>query len=454
MTLPQQASKAGYLNPTLSLQAYFTVPVEGDIGRRTQFKLLEHPDVALWLASFLEYLLYNQGLIEGERRIAEPPGGKTREELIRGEVILVQQRPDGGQALKLNPSLEMGLYLHARRPGAPALDEAIAIGADPALSMWLLAFCLAGGRIPAHVPLTDQLTAALRRHAVFVDEMPAEDVYFPDPAAPVDLAAELAPMARIFHQPAGAPIPAAVRDVLGAETPVLPPGVDLIWGQDAGTGMVYPIRRAGPGADDPEALVGSQATQRAAQWAEQLEQARQSTTLYGYAALREILPTAQREKIRHYVRQLRSHGYFPELGVGDLQVELRTNIHREPTISSLHNGLARLINRFDDPTLQPSFCQLGIYEAGAVLVRHLDRSQCVRNLSFVFDMWSAAGEPSPWPFHLEINGETRTVLLNPGDGAVYAGTRTIHWRDALPAGQRATAAFFFFVPPDFKGTLN
>jgi hypothetical protein len=30
----------------------------------------------------------------------------------------------------------------------------------------------------------------------------------------------------------------------------------------------------------------------------------------------------------------------------------------------------------------------------------------------------------------------------------------IHWRDPLPAGQRATAAFFFFVPPDFQGTFN
>jgi hypothetical protein len=454
MVLPQKTPDIGYLNPSLVVQAYFLVPVEGDIARRTQFKLCESHDVARWLLTFIEHFLYKQGVIAEPRSIAEPPGGATREELIRGKVILVGQRPDGGQALRLNPNLELGLYLYARRHGEPALDVGIPLGENPELSVWLLAYCLAGGKIPPQVPLTGTLIESLRRYSIFVDELPAENVYLPDPNAPVNLAAELAPMSRIFYQAAGQPIPAEVRDVLGAFTPVLPPGVDLIWGQDAGTGMVFPILRAGLGADNPEPLVGTRAQERAAQWQRQLDEAGQTTQQYGYAVLREILPPAQREKYRHYVRQLREHGYFPGIGVGDSQVALRTNIHKEPTIASLHNGLARLINRFDDPTLIGSFCQLGIYEGGAVLERHTDRSQCVRNISFLFDMWSPQGEPEPWPFHLEIRGETRTVLLKPGDGAVYPGTKMIHWRDPLPAGQRATAAFFFFVPPDFQGTFN
>ncbi|MCK6369859.1 MAG: hypothetical protein L6Q83_00805 [Gammaproteobacteria bacterium] len=454
MVLPQKTENAGFLNPTLAVQAFFTVPIEGDIGRRTQFKLLEHHDVARWLLTFLEYLLWKRGELEGERRIAEPPGGHTREELIRGEVILVSQRPDGGQAMRLNPKLEMGLYLYARRPGQPALDTAIAIGEDPELTVWLLAYCLGGGKIPSQVPLTDSLIQSLRRHSIFVDALPAPEVYFPDPAAPVDLAAELAPMSRVFHQPAGEPIPPEVREVLGKETPRLPPDTDIAWGQDGGTGMVFPIRLP-PGTGDISALVGTQAAaERAAQWERRIQLARDTMREGRYAVLPEILPAAQREKLRHYVRQLRANGYFPELGVGDVQVTLRTNIHKEQTIASLHNGLARLVNRFDNQLLIPSFCQLGIYEEGAVLDRHLDRSQCERNMSFVFDMTGPDGEPEPWPFYIEVNGAPKQVMLKPGDGAVYAGHTTPHWRDALPAGQSATAAFFFFVPPDFKGTFN
>jgi len=453
MPIPQKIENAGYLNPTLVVQAFFAVPVEGDISRRTQFKLREHHDVARWLLTFLEYLLYKRGELEGERRIAEPPGGATREDLIRGEVILVSQRPDGGLAMRLNPKLEMGIYLYARRQGQPALDEGIAIGDDAELTLWLLAYCLADGKMPPHVPLTDRLVASLRQHAVLVDELPADNVYFPDPAAPVDLAAELAPMSRVFFQDAGAPIPPEVREVLGTATPALPPDTDLIWGQDAGTGMMFPIRRP-PGVSDVSAMVGTKATERAAQWQRQVQEARESMQRDNYAVLREILTAPQREKLRHYVRQLRAHGYFPALGVGDIQVTLRTNIHKEPTITALHNGITRLINRFDKQLLIPSFCQLGIYEEGAVLDKHTDRSQCERNMSFVFDMQGPQGEPEPWPFYIEVRGEKKTVLLKPGDGAVYAGHTTPHWRDALPAGQRAIAAFFFFVPPEFKGTYN
>jgi hypothetical protein len=448
----QQTGNAGHLNPTLVVQAFFVVPVEGDTGLRTQFRLRERHDVARWLLSFLLYFLYRKGQIQTEQRIAEPPGGETREELIRGGVILVEKRPDGGPALRLNPNLEMGLYLYARRHGTPALDIAIALGEDPELSHWLIAWCLADGRIPQHIPLTDSLIASLRRYAVFVDELPAENVYLPDPAAPVDAAAELAPMSRVFMQPANHGIPAEVREVLGAPTPALPPEIDIIWGQDAGTGLVFPMRRAG--AADVSALVGSRAVQRAEQWARQIEEARETMRRHEYAVLREILAPPQREMLRHYVRQLRSRGYFPDLGVGDIQVTLRTNIHKEPTIASMHLGLTRLVSRICDIPLIPSFCQLGIYEAGAVLEKHTDRSQCLRNLSFVFDMWSPQGEPDPWPFYLEIDGHPKEVLLKVGDGAIYPGHKMNHWREALPPGQRAMAAFFFFVSPDYKGTLN
>jgi hypothetical protein len=69
-------------------------------------------------------------------------------------------------------------------------------------------------------------------------------------------------------------------------------------------------------------------------------------------------------------------------------------------------------------------------------------------------MHGPEGEPPPWPIYVEIDGQPQAVLLETGDGVAYSGTEIWHWRDALPAGQRAVVCFFHFVPPDFTGSLD
>jgi hypothetical protein len=173
-----------------------------------------------------------------------------------------------------------------------------------------------------------------------------------------------------------------------------------------------------------------------------------------YAVLREILPPAPRAQLRRHVRQLVERGYFPALGDG--QVELRAALHNEPSIASLHRGLAAILSGLGGETLQASYCYLSCYEAGAVLERHKDRPQCKYNLSLVLDMQGpeATVEPEPWPIYLEIDGQPEAVRLQVGDGLAYSGTDIWHWRDALPAGQRAIVCFFHFVPDDFSGSLD
>jgi hypothetical protein len=72
----------------------------------------------------------------------------------------------------------------------------------------------------------------------------------------------------------------------------------------------------------------------------------------------------------------------------------------------------------------------------------------------VLDMQGPEGEPPPWPIHLEIDGRAEAVRLEVGDGLLYSGTDIWHWRDALPAGQRAIVCFYHFVPQDFTGSLD
>ena len=104
-----------HLNPALTVEAQFLGPV-GDDVRTSRFVLRQEPEVAAWLLTFLDFILFRQGRIATEQRIAPPPGGATLVRLIAGAVVLSGQRPDGGLALRLNPGVEVRLW--SRRAAA------------------------------------------------------------------------------------------------------------------------------------------------------------------------------------------------------------------------------------------------------------------------------------------------------------------------------------------------
>lgn len=438
------------LNPSLSVLAYFIVPDGGD-GRRTRLPLADHPEVAAWLLSVLDYVLSVQAGRSGEKQIAQPPGGAAGEALMRGSVILVNQRPDGGLAMRLNPEFELLLEINARRRGQPATNVQFALMQDPALSRWLLTASLAGGFQPAAPD--PGLFDVLRQCGALLTQEPPPAAWFPDPDAPVDLAAELAVMSQVVIQPAGSPVPAAVRQVLGRHTPSLPPGADIAWGQDAGTGMMYPVYLA-PGQSTDTLPVGREAEARAAAWAAQCETGRESMRKHGFALLRGVIPPAQRQALRRYVRQLRERGYFPDLDDG--QVKLRASIHNEPTIAALHKGLAGIVNTIGPEPVIASYSFLSCYESGAVLDRHLDRPQCRYNICFVLDMQylDRDEEPEPWPIYLELEGKPVAALMQVGDGVFFSGANIWHWRDALPPGRRVVVCFSHYVPEAYTGSLD
>ncbi len=466
MTLPKTSETAGRMNPTLIVDAFFAADVDGDY-QKTKFNLRTYPEMASWVLSILDHVLCQQGRLPGERPIAEPPGGPARQLLMDGRVLFAHRRPDGVLELRLNPKLDVKLQLYARRLGLRAHYSLLPLLEDVELTRWLLtrypvvspegfqappAESLPAEPLPAE-PLPEPLVSTLRRHGVLVDALPPADACFPDPGLPVDLAAELAPASLIFAQPAGAAIPGEVRRILGRHVPEVPADTGLIWSQDAGTGMVYPTRwTPGESPLEIERVTGTGAAARVAFWDRQRAAARLSLQTRRYATLRDILPPAQREKLRRYVRQLVERGYFPALGDG--QVDLRAAIHNQPTVAALHQGLAGIVNSFCPEPVIASYCYLSCYEEGAVLDRHKDRKQCAYNLSLVLDMQGPAGEPEPWPIYMEIDGTPEAVQLQVGDGLCYSGTDIWHWRDALPKGQRAIVCFYHFVPQDFTGSLD
>lgn len=440
---------AEQVNTSLVAEVQFLAPADGDV-RSSRFVLRQNPEIAAWLLTILDYVLFRQGQLAGERRIADPPGGDTLQRLIAGAVILADHRADGGLALRLNPGLEAALWFSVRRPGQPAYTATLALAGEPDINRWLLEYFLreAAPEAPAPGPLAD----GLRRHSLLVTGLPPPEVTFPDPDEATDPSTDLATALRVVAQGPREAVPPDVRELLGRHTPRLPPDVGIHWSVDAGSGLVFPTPAGQATLPGPGAVPGPLANERAVAWERQRQGAERALRELRYAVLREIVPTAARARLRHYVRELVRRGYFPALGDG--QVERRSALHNEPTSASLHRGLARIVSSLCGETVLASYCYLSCYEAGAVLHRHRDRPQCNYNLSLVLDMQGPAGEPDPWPIYLEVDGRPTSVLLEVGDGLVYSGTELWHWREALPEGQRAIVCFFHFVPMTFTGSLD
>jgi hypothetical protein len=50
--------------------------------------------------------------------------------------------------------------------------------------------------------------------------------------------------------------------------------------------------------------------------------------------------------------------------------------------------------------------------------------------------------------------EAREVLLGLGDAVFFHGTKSPHWRHALPEGHESKACFLHFVESGFRGSLE
>ena len=151
--------------------------------------------MASWLLTIIDFILFRQGKLADERRIAAPPGGDALQRLIAGAVVLADRRPDGGLALKLNPGIEVRLNLITRLRGLPARTAVLPLAGEPELARWLVnraRDAAPAATLPADTPAP--LADALRRHGILVTELPPPEAYFPDPGVPAESAVD-APVA-------------------------------------------------------------------------------------------------------------------------------------------------------------------------------------------------------------------------------------------------------------------
>jgi hypothetical protein len=120
----------------------------------------------------------------------------------------------------------------------------------------------------------------------------------------------------------------------------------------------------------------------------------------------------------------------------------------------LQHPLVPWVARVTGETVIPSFTWLMRYQAGAILGRHRDRPQCRWNVSLCVDSENESRDTVDWPLFFKVDGAVRAAYLETGEGVLYSGTETTHWRDQLGKDEAVSFIFLHYVNDGFRGRLR
>lgn len=279
------------------------------------------------------------------------------------------------------------------------------------------------------------------------------------------------------HQPRGVPPPDALLRKLRLEDSLLwgtsrewfLPASARAWVEDPGTRMVHvysvperfeaDLAALVPGEAPPASLGaevrgalrragmllprGEETRQRDA-WEARLQEARARYEANAYVNLSDFVPPLQLQAIQRFYRELVTEG--------------RARYNAQPPVSHcgynevlsrvLHVQLTSLISRVVGVELKPSFAFFRTYLPGAWVARHVDRPAAEYSMSFLVDTSPTPQPRSPWPLCFEPEGgPVGQVFQAPGDGVIFRGTQTPHWRAEMPDTlASSTSIFFDYVP--------
>lgn len=110
---------------------------------------------------------------------------------------------------------------------------------------------------------------------------------------------------------------------------------------------------------------------------------------------------------------------------------------------ALENMSARASEIFGTP-VKPSYSYAAMYDNDkSICPKHKDRSDCRYSINL------CVNQDKPWSIFIdgiEFN-------LEPGDAVAYSGTEHLHYRNQIHPGGFCDLIFFFFVDPEFKGSV-
>jgi hypothetical protein len=125
---------------------------------------------------------------------------------------------------------------------------------------------------------------------------------------------------------------------------------------------------------------------------------------------------------------------------GDSDVPCTPCRYGDPLMDAL---LEALLPQFEEATgkkLHPTYSYFRVYKRGDVLKRHRDRPACEMSVT----LGLGYGGSGPWPIWIEPDRVPTPILLGPGDGLLYKGVDTTHWREPF-SGEYAAQVFLHYV---------
>ena len=127
-------------------------------------------------------------------------------------------------------------------------------------------------------------------------------------------------------------------------------------------------------------------------------------------------------------------------GFVDEQIPNTPAWHDDLAMKNLMCYLTPDMEKHTGESLIPTYSYLRVYKKGDVLKRHIDKNSCQFSLTLTL-----MREPSDdiWPIYLETNGIYK-VDLEAGDGLIYRGTVSPHWRDKFE-GSRLAQVFLHYA---------
>lgn len=162
----------------------------------------------------------------------------------------------------------------------------------------------------------------------------------------------------------------------------------------------------------------------------------------GYTTLSKVLTDNDVIDFRNYFRWLE---YFKEIQTekgGNGPFKEAANRYGDIVGESLLLYMQPFVEKAIKKTLLPTYSFLRKYHTGAELKRHRDRHSCEISCTLTIDFNSNFA--TEWPIHIKINDNEIPVNLSIGEGLIYYGCRTEHWRNKFE-GEYSTHAFLHYV---------
>lgn len=124
----------------------------------------------------------------------------------------------------------------------------------------------------------------------------------------------------------------------------------------------------------------------------------------------------------------------------DEQVPLSLSIYNYIPFLELLCEKTYFINKIIGEKVLPTYTYARLYKNGAVLKKHSDRPSCQVSVTL-----NIGGDGSSWPiWFTKPNKEIVSYDLKPGQGIIYLGCVSEHWRDAFE-GEEYAQVFLHYV---------